>query len=126
VRSAYIIDRRAGSSVLAVQAMPVEEYEVRHETPFDCFIYPEKSFHRCSGAALCLRVQGPNADRARGLVDHECALGRRARSVLLLSAGCLRFAPGLLAFAVPGDRPTRSAPPLLDFRHPVTDNQLRM
>jgi hypothetical protein len=111
--------------MLAVQALPVEEYEVRHETPFDCFIYPEKSFHRCSGAALCLRVQDPNTDRARGLVNYDRALGRRARSVLLL-AGCLRFAPGLLVFAVPGDRPTRSAPPLLDFRHPVTDNQLRM
>ena len=125
MRSAYIIDRRAGSSVLAVQTMSVEEHEVRHETPFDRFIYPEESFHRCSGAALRLGVQDTNADRARGLVNHECAPGLRDRSVLL-PAGCLRFSPGLRAFAAPGDRPTRSAPPLLDFRHPVTDNQLRM
>ena len=125
MRSAYIIDRRAGSSVLAVQAMSVEEHEVRHETPFDRFINPEKSFHRCSGAALRLGVQDTNTDRARGLVSHECALRLRDSPVLLL-AGCLRFAPGLRPFAVPGDRPTRSAPPLLDFRHPITENQLRM
>ena len=125
MRSAYIIDRRAGSSVLAVQAMSVEEHEVHHETPFDRFIYPEKSFHRCSGAALRLRVQATNTDRARGLVNHDRAPGLRDRSVLL-PAGSLRFAPGLRAFTVPGDRPTRSAPPWLDFRHPITDNQLRM
>jgi hypothetical protein len=125
VRSAYIIDRRAGASVLAVQAMSVEEHEVRHEAPFDRFIYPEKSFHRCSDAALRLRIQGTNADRTRRLVNNESAPALRDRSVLL-PAGCLRFAAGLRPFAMPGDRPTRSVPPLLDFRHPVTDNQLRM
>ena len=83
MRSAYIIDRRAGSSVLAVQTMSVEEHEVRHETPFDSLVHPEKSFHRRSGSAFRLRVEDTNADRAGRLINHECPLGLRDRSVLL-------------------------------------------
>ena len=82
MRPAYIIDRRAGSSVLAVQSVPIEKHEVRGHGPFRGLVDPEESFHRRAGAALCLRVEYAHADGARGL-DDDRALRLRAASALL-------------------------------------------
>jgi hypothetical protein len=82
MRPAYIIDRRAGSSVLAVQSVPIEKHEVRGHGSVRGLVDTKKPFHRCAGAALCLGVEYAHPDSARGL-DDDRALRLRAASALL-------------------------------------------
>ena len=81
MRPAHIIDRRAGSSVLAVQSVPIEEHEVRGHGAFRGLIDPKEPFHRGAGPAFGLRVEDAHADRARRL-DHDRALRFGAPSAL--------------------------------------------
>ena len=67
MRPAYIIDRRAGSSVLAVQTVPIEEHQVRSRRAFDRFVDAKETFDGCPTPTLGLRVElaEPNGSRRR-------------------------------------------------------------
>ena len=81
MRPAHIIDGRAGSSVLAVQAVSIEEHEVSDHGAFHLLVDSKQSFHRRSRAAFCLRIEHTNAYAARGLLDDR-TLGFSGRSLL--------------------------------------------
>jgi hypothetical protein len=126
VRSAYIIDRRAGSSVLAVQAMSVEEHEVRHETPFVPFSSTRKSRSTdVLAGRTSLRVQdtnttvrGPRHPRVPPLAFVYCSVSSSAAACVLSRAFVLSRCPVT----------ARLDPLLLCLTSSPyhTDNQLRM
>ena len=82
MRPAHIIDRRAGSSVLAVQSVPIEEHEVRGHGAFRGLVHPKESFHRGAGPAFCLRVEDAHARTVRGGSTDDRALRFGAPSAL--------------------------------------------
>ena len=156
VRPAYIIDRRAAPAVLTVQSVPIEEDEVRPGNSVDHFVDAKKVLDRSSCAAFRARVERSDAGNAHRCITRAVAsaplggssrcglaaatlcclrrlrrLGKRPRPHTDLclrsrtrrrtsARGTLRFRP------VCAGRPTRIAPPMLDFRHATTDNELQM
>jgi len=149
---AYVIDCRAAPAVLAVQSVPIEKDEVRPRNSVDDFVDAKKVLDRGSGAAFRARVERPDASQtgryaARGAAlaalsdaSSRCRLSttpsdrlrsfgaRPPASFLFPRAGCRCVVAGTVVRSHPMGvgRPTRVAPPLLDFRHATTDNELRM
>ena len=110
--------------MLAVQAVAVEEDEVRGLRAVDGDIDTIQPLDRGPWSALGLRVERPNAHHAYWCIGLRAS--RVGGAALLSSRRVLRLAPALRLLATPGSRPTFAAPPLLDFRHAVTDYLLRM
>jgi len=133
--------------------VPIEEHEVRARGPVDGLVYAKKVLDRRAGAAFGAWIERSDADFADGLVfgtTPACRgsasrrrslctpsfrglprLGRWPRSstdfprpgltrLRELTSGTVRRRP-LIA-----GRPARTVPPLLDFRHATTDNELQM
>jgi chloramphenicol 3-O-phosphotransferase len=69
VRPTNVIDGRAASSVRAVQAVAIEEHQVRYRGAVQRLIDAKKVLDGCPGAAFGLRVQSANADNARWFVS---------------------------------------------------------
>src|SRR5688572_2015711 len=108
VRSAYIIDRRATPSVLAVQTVPVEEHEVRGQSPFGGLVDAKEALDRRAGSDLRARVELSDPHRSRGRVDRSsCADSLRRRTANRRLAGGL--APTRLRLLLPRVLPGRGA-----------------
>jgi hypothetical protein len=68
VRPTNVIDGRAASSVRAVQAVSIEEHQVRHGCAVQRFIDAKKVLDRCPGAAFGLWIQSPDTNDPRWLI----------------------------------------------------------
>jgi hypothetical protein len=64
VRPTNVIDGRAALSVRAVQAVAIEEHQVRHGRAIERFVHAKKVLDRCSGAAFRLWVQTAHTNDA--------------------------------------------------------------
>lgn len=73
VRPTHIFDRRAATTVLAVQSVPIEEDEVRPCDPVDEFIDAKKVLDRCPRAAFRVRVERSDTHDANGGVPRNLA-----------------------------------------------------
>jgi len=62
VRPTNVIDGRAASSVRAVQAVSIEEHQVRYRCAVQRFIDAKKVLDRCPSAAFGLWIQSPDAN----------------------------------------------------------------
>src|SRR5436190_6203353 len=69
VRPTNVIDGRAASSVRAVQAMAIEEHQMRHRRAVQRLIDAKKVLDGRPSAAFGLWIQSPNADYASWLVS---------------------------------------------------------
>src|SRR6476620_5404712 len=69
VRPTNVIDGRAASSVRAVQAVAIEEHQVRHRRAVLRLIDAKKVLDRCPGAAFRLWIQSPDADYPRRFIN---------------------------------------------------------
>jgi hypothetical protein len=66
VRPTHIFDRRAATTVLAVQTVPIEKDEVRAGRSIDRFVDAKKVLDRGTGAAFCARVERFDANLPNG------------------------------------------------------------
>ena len=83
----YIVDGRAGASVLAVQSVPVEEHEVSDEDALCRLIDAKESFHRRPVPTLGLWIEDANPHDTWGL-HHLQPLRFRDRADLSLGTLC--------------------------------------
>jgi hypothetical protein len=106
--------------MLAVQSVPIEKDEVRAGRSIDLFVDPKKVLDRSTGATLRARVERSDPNYSSGFAERGLASCNAPRAPRGLRTARLLF--------VPRHRPRFSfaAPPLLDFRHATTDNQLQM
>jgi hypothetical protein len=68
VRPTNVIDGRAASSVRAVQAVSIEDHQVRHGCAVHRLIDAKKVLDRCPGAAFGLWIQSPDTNNPRWLI----------------------------------------------------------
>jgi hypothetical protein len=64
-----VIDGRAASSVRAVQAVSIEEHQVRHGRAVQRLIDAKKVLDRCPSAAFGLWIQSPDTNDPRWLIS---------------------------------------------------------
>jgi hypothetical protein len=95
--------------------VPIEEDEVRASRSIDHLVDAKKVLDRGAGAAFRPRVERADPDGPRGFVARPLAALGNGRP--------RRFAPCTARLAA---SPTLGHPPLLDFRHATTDNELQM
>jgi hypothetical protein len=106
--------------MLAVQTVPIEKDEVRAGRSIDRFIDAKQALDRSAGAALRPGIERSDANHSSGFAERGLA-----------SANVARAPHGLCTARLPAlprrcPRFSSATPPLLDFRHATTDNELQM
>jgi len=119
VRPTHIFDRRAATTVLAVQSVPIEKDEVRAGRSIDHFVDAKKVLDRSTSAAFRAGVERSHANHPNRLAQTGLASPNRPSAPRRPSTARLD------GFSRLGPLP-RSVPPLLDFRHAAADNEQQM
>jgi hypothetical protein len=73
VRPTHIFDRRAATTVLAVQSVPIEKNEVRAGRSIDRFVDAKKVLDRRAEAAFGARIERFDANHPNGFARRDLA-----------------------------------------------------
>jgi hypothetical protein len=106
--------------MLAVQSVPVEKDEVRPGRTIDRFVDAKQMLDRRSGATLGAGIERSDPNYSTGFAERNLASSNVSPALRGLWTARLR----VLARRCPWF--SSVAPPLLDFRHAITDNELQM
>ena len=105
--------------MLAVQSVPIEEHEVRARRSIDRFVDAKQVLDRRPGAAFRAGVERSDPNYPSGFSERGLASSSAPRAPRGLCTARLRVLPRCPRFS-------SATPPLLDFRHATTDNELQM
>jgi len=105
--------------MLAVQSVPIEKDEVRAGRSIDRFVDAKEVLDRSSGATLGAGVERSDPNYPSGLSERRLASPSASHAPRCLRTARLRVLSRRPRFSF-------ASPPLLDFRHATTDNELQM
>jgi len=106
--------------MLAVQSVPIEKDEVRARRSIDRFVDAKQVLDRSPRATLGARVERSDPNHSSGLAELGLASSTAWQAPRGLCTARLRGLPRRCPWPAP------ATPPLLDFRHATTDNELQM